>query len=392
MSMAVHSTQANSLFIGSDSVFSSTNAGASWNLLSIQGGGWFLRTCPSNSTRVYVAGGDAYNVGPGNLRRSDNSGVGWTLLSENPDFPEDFPRITSINVDPTNSNRVWVTFGGFTDGVKVFYSNDAGANWFDRSGSLPNVPVNCIALDNNNNAYIGTDNGVYYRGNSMSDWIPFFNNLPYVPVTDLIISEAENRIRAATFGRGIWSSDLYSACDVDLAIGGTLEGQEFYEASNSVTTTALLSTSVGTKVQMRGGNQVVLEPGFTARENTQFKAAIGPCGSSGAAGFRMSADDSSTLLPAKQFLPPIGGSRTMMQVESVSGNEARITVNQKQTGVIELILTDEAGNILRRKSLAEQPAGKWNNSISTSGLAAGTYFLNILLDKQVEHMQELVIR
>ncbi|MEO5647974.1 MAG: hypothetical protein ABIQ56_06405, partial [Chitinophagaceae bacterium] len=174
MSMAVHTSLGNALFVGSDSVWRTTNGGANWAVTSFIQGGWFMRTCPSNGNRVYAAGGSSYRSSSGSLRRSDDGGVNWFafILSGYPSFPDNYPKITCINVNPTNSANVWITFGGFNEDVKVYYSNDAGVTWFDRTGSLPNVPVNCIALDNNNNAYIGTDNGVYYRSTSMSDWIP----------------------------------------------------------------------------------------------------------------------------------------------------------------------------------------------------------------------------
>lgn len=394
MAMAVHTSLSNALFLGSSSFFRSTNGGNTWNAIANLPSGWFIRTCPSNGNRVYIAGGTSYSSASGSLKRSDDGGVtiSSSILSENPGFPEDFPKITSINVDPNTSNNVWVTFGGFMDGVKVYFSNDAGANWFPRNGTLPNVPVNCIALDINNNAYIGTDNGVYYRSTSMTDWVPFYNNLPYVPVTELIISEADNRIRASTFGRGIWSSELYSNCETDLNITGTLEGQEFYEASNNISSTASLLTSLGSKVQMRGGNEVVLQPGFTARETTQFRAAIGPCGSGGVAGFRMPEKDSVVKIPPRQYLPPAGGIKSIIHIHTITNNEIQFEITQKQNGETDLLLTDEAGNIIRSKKFTASATGKWANSISTAGLAKGMYYLQVLLDKRVEHMQEVEIR
>jgi photosystem II stability/assembly factor-like uncharacterized protein len=395
MAMAVHTSLTDALFIGSDSLWRSTNGGSTWTVTPGFASGWFIRTCPSNGNRVFAAGGTSYSAASGNLWRSDNAGVSWGPFSLNgagSGFPFNFPKITCINVDPNNSNNVWVTFGGFTDGVKVYYSNNAGDNWFDRSGTLPNVPVNCIALDINNNAYIGTDNGVYYRGTGTSDWVPFYNNLPYVPVTELIISEADNRIRASTFGRGIWSSDLYSTCVANLNITGTLEGQEFHEASNNIVSTASLLTSEGTKVQMRGGNEVLLEAGFTARETTNFRAAIGPCGSGGVAGFRMVATDSSAKLPVRQYLSPPGGKRSMIHIHSATGGEIHFEVNQKQSGETDIILTDESGNIIRNKNFASSQTGKWVNTISSTGLTAGIYYLNVLLDKRAEHIQEVIIR
>lgn len=397
MSMAVHTSLSNALFIGSDSIWRTTDGGATWNISPNILAGWFMRTCPSNGNRVYAAGGTAYNSSTGILRRSDDGGATWpnaNILSNDANFPVNFPKITSINVDPTNSLRVWVTFGGFTENLKVYYAdyniNPAG-NWINMSGTLPNVPVNCIAIDNGNNAYIGTDNGVYYRGTGMTDWVPFYNNLPYVPVTDLIISEAENRIRAATFGRGIWSSDLYSDCVPNLNIAGTLEGQEFYEASNSITSTALLLTSEGSKVQMRGGNEVLLQDGFTAREMTQFKASIAPCGSGGVAGFRISSIDTSTLLPPGQYLAPQGGKKSFLHISHTSSDMVHFEVIQKIGGTIELFLTEKTGKIIRRKSPVLTNAGRRDDSMNIGGLSAGVYYLNLVLDKRVEHIQEVII-
>ena len=162
-SLAVNTATGNTLYIASDSFWRTSNGGSSWTVNPNVVGKWFIRTCPSNSSRIYMAGrisGASFGI----LRRSDNAGVSWLaadILSGNPGYPVTTQRITCINVDPTNSLRVWITFGGFTDGVKVYYSSDGGANWVNRSGSLPNLPVNSIALDNANNAYVGTDLGSF---------------------------------------------------------------------------------------------------------------------------------------------------------------------------------------------------------------------------------------
>ncbi len=410
--MAVHTSQANTVFLASDSFRTVTNGNVTtYNVFNNNPrGGWYLKTCPSNGNRIYMAGGacptptvtnplpGCYQATTGVLRRSDDGGVTWppsNILSSDNNFPVTFPKITSINVDPTNSLKVWVTFGGFTDNVKVYYAdynaNPAG-NWINMSGSLPNLPVNCIALDNNNNAYIGTDNGVYYRGTGMNDWVPYYNNLPYVPVTDLVISEADSRIRASTFGRGIWATDLYSSCVTDLNVTGTLEGQEFHEASNSVTSTASLLTSEGSKIQMRGGNEVLLQAGFTAREMTSFKASIGPCGSGGVAGFRLALNDSSVQLPARQYLTPKGGKRSTIHIHTTDNNEVQFEINQEQAGSTDIILTDESGEIIRRKNFPVSAIGKWEDKINVAGLVSGLYYLNVLLDNRVEHMQEVIIK
>jgi hypothetical protein len=395
--MAVHTTLGNALFFGEDDMWRTTDATDAANWIKSPGilGGWALQTCPSNGNRVYTAGGEQYSSTTGILRRSDNGGVTWPdslVLSNNPDFPSNYNKITYINVNPTNSNWVWITFGGYTAHEKVYVSANAGATWVNRSGSLPNIPINCIVIDNGNNAYIGTDNGVYYWASGSNDWVPFYNNLPYVPVTDLALSQSNNKIRASTFGRGVWESSLYSVCPPVLNLVGTLEGQKFYESSGNIVSTATLTASAGTKVQMRGGNEVKLQDGFTSKENTQFRAVIGPCGSGGVAGFRIGYNDSAVKLPPQQYLPPADGKKSMVHVHSVANNEVFFEINQKQNGETDILLTDASGNIKSRKYFSTSTSGKWTNKISTTGLEKGIYYLQVLLDKRVEHLQELIIQ
>lgn len=75
---------------------------------------------------------------------------------------------------------------------------------------LPTVPVNCIVYQNGSPdaLYVGTDLGVYYLDNTMSQWVPYSNGLPNVRVMDLDIQYASGKLRAATFGRGLWQTEL----------------------------------------------------------------------------------------------------------------------------------------------------------------------------------------
>ncbi|RMF36345.1 MAG: T9SS C-terminal target domain-containing protein, partial [Chlorobiota bacterium] len=86
---------------------------------------------------------------------------------------------------------------------------DGGSTWTNVSSGLPNVPVNCIALDpRNGNVYVGTDIGIYLRTPAASQWTMWDDGLPNVIVRDLELDTATNRIYAATYGRGIWQGTL----------------------------------------------------------------------------------------------------------------------------------------------------------------------------------------
>lgn len=137
----------------------------------------------------------------------------WTILSGVPSTRA----VTSIQIHPNDGNVVYVTLGG---NGGVFKSVNKGRTWTNITGGLPQVSVNSIVFDkddskpNREGLYIGTDFGVYYRDNAMADWDVFDigNNFGMAnsPVMELEIHESQSLIRAATFGRGLYESSLYT--------------------------------------------------------------------------------------------------------------------------------------------------------------------------------------
>src|SRR4029079_9266681 len=141
-----------------------------------------------------------------------NTGDTWTVKSLNTGFPDGslWDKITDVTVLPTNSSEVYACFGGFNEGIKIVKSTNTGDSWTNISDNLPNVPINCLAVDNSDGVYAGTDIGVFYRGATMLHWMPWSNGLPKVPVVELVIFDdgVTKRIRAATYGRGVWQSNM----------------------------------------------------------------------------------------------------------------------------------------------------------------------------------------
>ncbi len=134
-----------------------------------------------------------------------------------------YTSITDLAIDPVDGEKVWVCFGGmWTSDHKVYkYENNS---WTAFGLGLPNKPSNALEYMKNANdlLFIGTDDGVYYRNNLMTEWKPFMCNLPHTIVTDLEINYNANELRAATFGRGIWKTKIplqyTSTCSVPALI------------------------------------------------------------------------------------------------------------------------------------------------------------------------------
>ena len=194
--------------------------------------------------------------------------------------------VTALTTNPDDAGEVWITLGGWTAGEKVYRSLNGGVSWSNMSGTLPNVPVNAIIYqDTNNNpdeaVYIGTDIGVFYRDASLSDWTYYSNGLPVVEVSDLEISYADDKLVAGTYGRGIWETDLFSACPNNYILD---EFQQFtslsyfFQAADSIRSTVEID-GFGSVVIYRAGDHVTLADGFiaTAANQAFFKAVTGAC-------------------------------------------------------------------------------------------------------------------
>ena len=208
----MHQTNNYLIVAGYNEVYRSTTAGDIWDSISFNvSNGEAIRSialAPSNEDYIYAS---TYN----RIKVTKDAGQSWSNIK--PVIANSF-NITDVVVSATNPDRVWVTLSGYNNTHKVYESIDAGDNWTNVSGNnLPALPVNCIVYQGgaNDDLYIGTDVGVYYKDNTMSDWVPFNDGLPNVIVKELEIHYDEGTISAATYGRGVWKSDLNTLSTVN---------------------------------------------------------------------------------------------------------------------------------------------------------------------------------
>ena len=193
------------LWAGYQEIFKSINQGANWAQVSSLGGSESFSAIdqsPSNNQVIYASR-------PSSIIKTTTGGTAWTAITGN--LPVSSAGITNIEVDPTDENHVWVTFSGYSAANKVWVTTNGGTSWTNYSTGLPNIPANTIVYENNSahgTLYVGTDAGVYCRNSTMSSWMPFNSGLPNVIIDELEIQYTIGKIRAATYGRGMWESDL----------------------------------------------------------------------------------------------------------------------------------------------------------------------------------------
>lgn len=198
---------ATTLYSGRTAVWKSTNSGTSWTALTATGGSGAIiefAVAPSNNQVMYV-------LHSGSIRKTTNGGTSWTAVTGT--VPVGSAAPSYIAIKPTDPNTAWVVLSGYSNGNKVFKTTNGGTTWTNISSNLPNLPANCVVYEpgSNDRIYVGMDVGVYVIDNSATNWVLYNTGLPNVPVDELDISPAApGKLRAATYGRGVWEVDVYS--------------------------------------------------------------------------------------------------------------------------------------------------------------------------------------
>jgi photosystem II stability/assembly factor-like uncharacterized protein len=199
--LEIHPTTPTTIYGGFGDIYKSTDRGDNWtNLNSGAGEIEFISISPSNPDIIFV-------VGQNGFKKTVNGGTSWTDVTE-----PGTGTIKSIEVHPTNPSEIYVNFSGYTTD-KVWKSTDSGANWTDITGSLPNVPTHKIIYktgSTDGELFLATDLGVFYRTNTKGDWVQLGTGLPNVIVKDIEIHYGSEKLRAATFGRGLWEISITS--------------------------------------------------------------------------------------------------------------------------------------------------------------------------------------
>jgi photosystem II stability/assembly factor-like uncharacterized protein len=185
-------------------------AGATLLVSEDSGGNWAQVPFGSGTDKasaLTIADASTIFIGTesGNLFRIDRAAAGWTganvtaLVSPRNGFISDIVPLKG------HKSTVWVSSSAFGKG-HVFRSTNGGKTWSDRSGNLPDIPVNAIVVDPTNvkRVFAATDHGVYRTQTSGGKWIDFSNGLPNVVVGDLILHERNRLLYAGTHNRGAW--------------------------------------------------------------------------------------------------------------------------------------------------------------------------------------------
>jgi photosystem II stability/assembly factor-like uncharacterized protein len=170
-----------------------------------------LAESPKRRGVLYVGSDD------GRLRVSRDEGKTWTDVQDRlPGLPKG---AWFAGIEPSHSAEgvVYVTVDNHRSddfANYVYRSSDSGNTWTSIVGDLPagriartirEDPINASLL------YLGTEFGLFVTIDGGHHWVSFRNNLPSVPVNDLLVHPRDNDLVLGTHGRGVWILDSASA-------------------------------------------------------------------------------------------------------------------------------------------------------------------------------------
>lgn len=225
--LAISKSNGNYMYVASDNIHVSTNGGGTWTNPNYTTATAYieqqrktaiaLAVSPTNHNKIYVSTSNiAQNTtndflwvnGQPNVLKSTTPGI-TPYSSIKGTLPDRF--VMDFAISPTNDDSVFVVLGGFGTS-HVYVTGNGGSTWSPVGSGLPDVPFNAIVFDplNPKVIYAGCDFGVYVSPDRGQNWVDYNTGFwDATLVMDLQI-DANNKLLAATHGKGVFRGDLYS--------------------------------------------------------------------------------------------------------------------------------------------------------------------------------------
>ena len=146
----------------------------------------------------------------GNVQVSRDDGASWTNVADRvPGLPE---RTYVSRLEPSHhvAGRVYASFDGHRNGdyaAYVYVSEDHGDSWTRITEGLPDGwSVNVVTEHHRapNLLFVGNEVGVFVSVDRGARWVQLKNNLPTVPVDDILVHPRDNDLLVGTHGRSFW--------------------------------------------------------------------------------------------------------------------------------------------------------------------------------------------
>ena len=234
----------------------------------------FFVASPFTNNRILVG------TALGKIIRLDNANTTptWTDIS----MPGQVGAVSDIRYGATE-NDIMVTFHNY--GVtSVWYTDDGGSNWVSKEGDLPDLPVKCILQnpENSDEVIIGTALGVWKTNNwndTNPNWLQSQNGMEDVKVMSFDFRDADHTILAATYGRGMFTSQFSSCGAITEYTAGSwnntsptisseaLISDDYNTSTNGSIEACSMTVEAGSTLTIAAGDYVKVQGNITVNGN-----------------------------------------------------------------------------------------------------------------------------
>ncbi len=192
-------------------IWKTTDGGASFIVLHEFGTDVNARTMSFEISRrnpkvMYLFQRDEYTWDPGLLWKTIDGGETWDQLT----LPPGYARRALLALSAEDENRVWIAYADGNDGEKIYTSYNGGTDWENlNTPGLSGEHISYILHQGGTDGglYLGTFRTIWYRDDTMIDWMPYQDGLPAQIATCILRPYyKENKLRLGAYGKGIWEA------------------------------------------------------------------------------------------------------------------------------------------------------------------------------------------
>ena len=186
-----------------DSIARNTSTTALSNIVS-------LDESPLLEGLIYVGTDD------GLVQVTEDGGRNWRKVEQFPGVPQ-WTYVTDVFASPRDVDTVFATLNNWQRGdyrPYVVKSSDRGRTWANITANLPDRHGVWSVIQDHVNGdllFAGTEYGVFASFDGGKRWIQLRGGMPPIQVRDMTVQRRENDLVLATFGRGFYILDDYSA-------------------------------------------------------------------------------------------------------------------------------------------------------------------------------------